>query len=133
MVLIDISYGPEALRHRRRRRRQNTTTTTADQYPSSVPQAQNYRFQYTLVHCIGANDEAGDSSAWRSTLDFGIRGNAMPVIIRRNECPLLGSPPFSPATRLSPPPLGGISPRLGAPALVYQPVEKENVIYINVS
>ena len=40
------------------------------------------RFQHALVHCIGDNGEAGDSSARRSTLGLGIRENAMPVTIR---------------------------------------------------
>ena len=54
---------------------------TTDKCPSCVPQAQYYRFQHTFVYCIGDNGEAGDSSARRSTLDFGIWGNAMPAII----------------------------------------------------
>ena len=76
----------------------------------------------TLVYCIGDNDEAVASSAPRSTLDFGIRGNIMyyrlnkPVTIGRNEWQSLGSPPFPPATGLFPP--RGIPSRLGTPALV---------------
>ena len=40
------------------------------------------RFRHTLVHCIGDNGESGDSSARRSTLELGIRDNAMSVTIR---------------------------------------------------
>ena len=58
------------------------TVLNATPYPSCVPQAQNHRFQHTLVYCIGDNGKAGDSSARRFTLDFGIRGNAMPVTIK---------------------------------------------------
>ena len=47
--------------------------------------------------------------------DFGIRENAMPVTIKRNEWPSLESPPF-PLQPAYTPPLGEF-PSLGAPAL----------------
>ena len=86
MVLIDIAHVPEAIRRRRRR-------------PVSLkrPAGTKSPFSNTLAYCIGANDEPGDSLARRSTLDFEIRGNEMPVTMRQNECPILGSLSFSPS------------------------------------